>query len=209
MNLDDQMRDRILKALEINCINFSDTVVFWTNDDTEESLVELLAVAYQFNWTEILHCFPVRGALVYGEIESVHFDQSNGGGGHYNINSVFGKGLVQAYLRANEQDWAGTVLDESFIKELIKRGHNPKEFLIRYSKQYNVPYKNGKSKPEEFVLNIVEGNLNDEGLKNFGNGITDNFAQYNKSVADESVQRKISNTLRFLESYYVKETQAT
>ena len=34
----------------INCINFSDTIVFWTNDDSESSLIEIIEVAYKFNW---------------------------------------------------------------------------------------------------------------------------------------------------------------
>lgn len=35
---------------KVNCINFSDTVVFWTNDDSIQSLSEILEVAYKFNW---------------------------------------------------------------------------------------------------------------------------------------------------------------
>ena len=31
-----------LSESKINCINFSDTVVFWTNDDSIDSLIEIL-----------------------------------------------------------------------------------------------------------------------------------------------------------------------
>lgn len=192
---------------QINCINFSDTVVFFTNDTSETSLIEILEVAYKFNWQAIDFCFPVRGALVFGEMVYVDFKQSNGGGGIYNINSVYGKGLVKAHLRADEQHWAGTVLDESFTTEIANRGHNLDEFLMPYAKKYKVPYKTGGEKADEYVLNIVKGKVNDEALKNMSKNIRDNFAQYNKSVADDRVQQKISNTLRFLESYYVKEEQ--
>lgn len=193
---------------QINCINFSDTVVFFTNDTSEASLIEILEVANKFNWQAIDYCFPVRGALVYGEMVYIEYKQNNGGGGVYNINSVFGKGLVKAHLRAEEQHWAGTVLDESFTSELTNRGHNLAEFLLPYAKKYKVPYKDGIERADEYVLNIIKGTLNDEALKNFEKGIRDNFAQYNKSVADDRVQQKISNTIRFLKSYYVKK-QAT
>ena len=190
---------------QINCINFSDTVVFFTNDNSKDSLIEILKVAYEFNYREINFCFPVRGALVFGEMVYADFKQNNGGGGIYNINSVYGKGLVKAHLRANEQHWAGTVIDESFTTEIVNRGHNLYEFLLPYAKKYKVPYKNGENRAEEFVLNIVKGTLNDEVLKSMSISIRDNFAQDKKPVTDERVQQKISNTIQFLESYYVKE----
>lgn len=194
---------------QINCINFSDTVVFFTNDTSEASLIEILEVANKFNWQAIVFCFPVRGALVYGEMVYVDYKQKNSGGGIYNINSVFGKGLVKAHLRAEQQHWAGTVIDESLTSEIANRGHNLDEFLLPYAKKYKVPYKDGVERADEYVLNIIKGTLNDEALKNFGKSIRDNFAQYNKSVADDRVQQKISNTIKFLESYYVKEEQTT
>jgi hypothetical protein len=192
---------------QINCINFSDTVVFFTNDTTKTSLIEILEVAYKFHWQAINFCFPVRGALVFGEMVYVDFKQNNGGSGIYNINSVFGKGLVKAHLRADEQHWAGTVIDESFLSEIIRKGHDIDDFLKPYAKKYNVPYKKRVEAKEEYVLNLVKGTLNDISFKNVSNNIIENFAQHNKSVADERVQEKIANTIRFLETYYVKEDE--
>lgn len=187
----------------INCINFSDTIVFWTNDDSKESLIEILEVAYRFNWNAIDFCFPVRGSLVYGEIVHIDFQQKNSAGGLYNINSVFGKGLVTAHEKADKQHWAGTVIDQSFIELLLNRGYDLDSFLAPYAKKYKVPYKNSSNIPEEFVLRLVKGEeLNDEALNNFSKGIRDNFAQYNKPVSAQDVQEKLSNTLAFLASFY-------
>lgn len=86
---------------QINCINFSDTVVFFTKDVSESSLIEILEVSAKFNWVSILDCFPVRGSVVFGELVQVDFQQQNGGGGTYVINSVYGKGLVKAHIRAD------------------------------------------------------------------------------------------------------------
>lgn len=188
----------------INCINFSDTIVFWTNDDSENSLKEILDIAYTFNWQAIGYFFPVRGSLVFGEIINVDFKQQNSGGGVYNINSVYGKGLVKAYERAEAQNWAGTIVDESFLHEVSNRYPSAEEFLNPYAKKYNVPYRNGVVLPEEYVLRIVKGSLNDEAFKNFSEKIENNFGQYNKSTEHPSVKEKIKNTLIYLESFHEK-----
>lgn len=186
---------------KINCINFSDTVIFWTKDDSEESLTELLSVSHTFNWQAIVYFFPVRGSIVYGELFHVDFKQPNGGGGLYNINSVIGKGIVSAHLKANSQNWAGTVLDKSLIDELLRRGLNPDEYLSPYAKKYKVPYKNGIDLPEEFVYCIIKGILNDDAYKNRKEGIERNFSDHNKSLDDPSALDKLKNTIKYLNSF--------
>lgn len=188
---------------KVNCINFSDTIVFWTNDDSNSSLIELLEVANRFNWQAILHFFPARGSVVYGEIEYVDFKQNNPAGGLYNINSVFGKGLVRAHKKAESQNWAGTVFDESIITELTLREYNLNDFLSPFAKKHKVPYKNEIMLPDEYVMSIVQGTLNDEALKNFGDGIIRNFSSHKKSINNKDVQEKINNTINFLKSYNV------
>lgn len=191
-----------LSDSRLNCLNFSDTIIFWTNDDSNESLNEILEVSYNFNWREIGYSFPVRGAIVFDEIYQFNHQTKNGIGGQYSINSVIGKGLIRAYTKANLQNWAGTVLDESFIEELIRRGYDLEKFLLPYAKKFRVPYIDEINLPEEYVLNLVKGSLNKTALDNFSIGIRENFAQYNKPVDNPSVQVKISNTLEFLESFY-------
>lgn len=192
-----------IKNSNINCINFSDTVVFWTNDDSETSLMEIINVSYRFNWQNIKFIFPARGSLVYGEIESVMFEQHNEGGGHYNINSVYGKGLVKAYEKAEKQHWAGTVLHETFINELTKRDYDIDIFLSPYAKKFKVPYKDGIDLPEEYVMNIVKGNdFSAKALKNCCDAVRENFGQHNKSVDNPDVREKIRNTINFIESFY-------
>lgn len=191
-----------LENSNINCINFSDTIIFWTNDNSEKSLLEILDVSYKFNWQAIDFFFPARGCLVYGDIVHVDFKQHNSAGGVYNINSVYGLGLVQAHEKAESQNWAGTVLHETFITELISRGYDVEAFLSPYAKKFKVPYKNGMELPEEFVLNLIKGELNAEALKNTENNIKENFARHKKSIKPKDVQNKIENTLSFLRSFY-------
>jgi hypothetical protein len=190
-----------LSQSNINCINFSDTVVFWTNDDSESSLMEILQVSHKFNWQAIDFFFPARGALVYGEIVYVDFKRKNAAGGLYNINSVFGKGLVRAHEKAEKQHWAGTVLDETFIEELAKRGYDTESFLKPFAKRYKVPYKNGHALSEEYSMCIIKGTLNEEAFKNYGNRIKENFAAHKKSTDTNDVKEKIENTINFLATF--------
>ena len=190
-----------LKNSNINCINFSDTIIFWTNDDSEASLIEILEVSYMFNWQAIGYFFPARGSLAYGEIVYVDYKKQNEAGGIYNVNSVFGKGLVRAHEKAEIQHWAGTVIDESFISELVIRGYDLETFLKPYARKYKVPYKFGIDLPEEYVLRIVKGELNDEAFINVSRNIVDNFGCHNKSTDNRDVSEKIYNTIRFLESF--------
>ena len=185
----------------INCINFSDTVVYWTNDDSKDSLRSILEVSYRFNWQAIIFCFPVRGSLVYGEIEHRDYKSESDVGGLYNINSVYGKGLVKAHEKAEKQHWAGTVIDESFINKLTKKGYSVDKYLEPFAKKYKVPYKNGITLPEQFVMRIVEGNLDNMSFNNQKKNIIDNFSKHNKSANSQDVQEKINNTINYLSSF--------
>lgn len=188
----------------INCINFSDTIIFWTNDKTIESLKEITEVAYKFNWQAIKLSFPVRGALLYGEIIHADHRQNNVGGGKYNINSVFGRGIVEAHIKAESQDWAGSVIDQSVINYLIENNLEPTSFLSDYAKQYKIPYKTGiPIKNNEFAFRLVKGNLNEEAHKNLKNSIERNFADHKKDISEPSVKIKLENTLEYIKSFIV------
>lgn len=193
-----------LSDSKINCINFSDTVVFWTNDDSLDSLKELLDVTFQFNYQAIEYFFPARGAIVFGEIEHADFRQKNKSGSKYNLNSVYGKGLVKAYLKAEKQNWAGSVIDQSVINILLDSGINPDEFLKEYAKKYIIPYKpEFEVDFEEYALCLGKGILNDASFINVSASIESNFSDHNKSIDNPGVKLKLENTIKFLESFKV------
>lgn len=191
-----------LSQLSINCINFSDTVIFWTDEDDINKTKDLLDIAFRFNWMCIDFFFPVRGCIVFDDILLYKHDYASSRGGTYVINSIFGKGLVKAHLKAEDQNWAGTVIDVSVIDFLEANGINAYEFLQPYAKQYKVPYKTHDNE-EEWVLNLVtsNGKMNDEAFTNISRNIAENFSAHNKRTDIESVQIKLKNTIAFLESY--------
>lgn len=183
---------------KVNCLNISDTVLFWTNQCDYNSLTELIKVAYEFNWKQIGYNFPIRGSIVKGKIRLVSGKQTNTNGGSYSVQCLYGKGLIKAHDKAEYQNWAGTVIDESIISDL-EFNANGMEFLSEYAIKYKVPYKIEVDLEEEYVLKIVKGISNETALKNIKESITGVFALDNKSIESKSVQLKIENTLKFID----------
>lgn len=190
-----------LSAIKINCINFSDTVVFWTNDNSLESFNELLETSYNFNWHQNLFTFPARGAIVYGDINHSDFREVSSFAGKYNVNSLYGRGLVDAYLKAESQQWAGTVIDGTVIEFLQGEKAEVEKLLEPFAVKFKIPYKNDSTIAPEYVLRLVKGSLNEFSFRNVSDGIRRNFSEYNKGIDHHSVQEKLNNTLEFLASF--------
>lgn len=190
-----------ISASRINCLNVSDTVIFWTNDDSTESLEELLLVAYEFNWREILYSFPVRGVIYYDELEMISGKQKNTVGAVYSTNLIYGKGLVKAHLKGENLNWAGSVIDKTVIDQISGKVDIP-NFLTPFAKLYNVPYKiQEQDIQEEYALNINIGGLNERAFENTKNGIIRAFSNDNKSIDKPRVQEILNNTIAYLETF--------
>lgn len=190
-----------LSSATINCLNISDTVVFWTLDDSIQSCIELLNVCYMFNWKQILYNFPVRGCIIYDNFNFITGQQYSANGAIYSPNLMYGKGLLNAHEKTENINWAGTVIDNSVI-EKVSREKDFQEFLKEKAIKYKVQYKGFYRK--EYALRLVHGTLNDTAYENYKNNIIRVFEMDNKSVTP-SVEEKIKNTVDFLEVF--KETQ--
>ena len=179
---------------KLNCLNISDTVIVWTNDWQLDSLKALINVAYEFNWREIGYNFPLRGTILKGKIKEATGRHINSEGGSYSVQCVYGKGIVDAHLKAESQNWAGTVIDQSIIDDLTN--FDQIDFITEMTTKYEVPYKTGNS--EEYVFKIKKTPLNDTALANVLRDIDRVFSMDNKSVEHESVKLKIENTKKFI-----------
>lgn len=179
---------------KLNCLNISDTVLIWTNDCEADSLKELINVAYEFNWREIGYNFPLRGSIFKGKIREVTGRQTNSEGGSYSVQCVYGKGIVDAHLKAESQNWAGTVIDQTIIDDLTQFGLL--DFINEMTVKYPVPYK--LETIEEFVFKIKRGKLNETALENILKDIDRVFSMDNKNIDNDSVKLKIENTKKFI-----------
>src|SRR5690554_834585 len=188
-----------LLKLKLNCINFSDTIIIWSNDTSDESLKDIMDITYNFNWKANLYFFPVRGTLTMGELEEVDFSHRSDMGGKYNLNSVYGKGLIEAHEIAESQEWAGTILSPKVVDFINKTIREPEAFLNLHTKPYLVPLKTGNE--ELRVFNLIKGELNNTAFLNYESGLRKNFKAHNKSIESDSVAEKLENTIGFLSSY--------
>lgn len=179
---------------KLNCLNISDTVIMWTNECELESLKELIDVAYDFNWRENGFNFPLRGVVLKGKIGDVNGRQENSQGGSYSVQCLYGKGIVDAHLKAESQNWAGTVIDQTIIEDLKR--YNQIDFIKEMTTKYDVPYKTGNI--NEFVFKIKKGPLNDTFLQNTLIAIDRVFSMDNKSISSDSIKQKIENTKKFI-----------
>lgn len=189
-----------LTKQKVHCMHISDSVLFWTNSDSEEDFNELAKVCYTFYWRS-LHLFvPLRGCLVHGEIEFRPFHFKNDGGATYYNSSLYGKGLVDAYLKADSIEYAGCYIDNSAI---IKVGDQLISNLI-YDQMlcyYKVPFKGAKFSYEH-VFRPVKGNHNEVSFRNTGKHVKSLFSFYSKmSEFPDSVIAKLNNTIDFIEHF--------
>src|SRR5690606_20541876 len=144
---------------KLNCLNISDTVIFWTNDLTEESLSELIEVAYHFNWNEITNNFPLRGSIVKGNIEITSGKNLSEQGGIYSVQCLYGKGLVYAHELAESQEWAGTIIDDIVYHDLISNDKG-KKLANKIILDYKVPIKNNNFRQSK-VFKIMQSISNE------------------------------------------------
>lgn len=192
---------------EVNCMHISDSIVFWTTGGlTENNFRNIVEACYTFNWRTQQTTIPVRGCLVTGEMEFKPFKIENRERVEFYNSSMFGLGITKAYTLAENQDWAGSYIDKSAINAIA----NSEQIIssLIYAKKivfYQVPLKGGKYSYELAFRSM--GTLNDVGFYNSAKTIEGHFAMpSNGKPLDESVQRKLVNTIKFLD-YFRIETQ--
>ena len=119
----------------IGYINFSDSIVFYSRDDSYDCLKTMLLVCGEF--MNIVICGPsrmIRGALAHGDF---YADPAS--------NAYVGQGLIDAYRLEGMQDWLAFSLDHS-VEALPQFEHALMEhpgYIVRPL----VPLRNSTEKP--------------------------------------------------------------
>ena len=93
---------------------FSDSFIFYSPGDNAKDFSAVQQASRHFFLSLIQKEIPVRGALACGE---VYADKDN--------NIIFGKGLLEAYKYAENQDWIGFILTTSAEKQMEAVNLNP------------------------------------------------------------------------------------
>jgi hypothetical protein len=113
---------------------FSDTVLLYTKQDTDEAIRELLmAVGWLIFETIIQGSTKIRGGISYGE---AHIDQEN---------SIYvGLPIVDAYRLEQRQQWAGVALSHAASERVPRFAHTGK-YGDWWVTPWEVPLKGGES----------------------------------------------------------------
>lgn len=182
----------------INCINISDTIIFWTDDDSVTSCLELLEVCFIFNQRMNLYNFPLRGAIIHDDFHMVSGSQRNLKGKIYSPNIMYGKGLLNAHLLSEGQNWAGTIIDKSLFEQYATLdSYNEK--ISELSLEYNIPYKDSQT-PLGYALKLTRFPVNPTLLQSLKRDIERTFRNDDKEVR-ENEEIKLKNTLAFLDAH--------
>lgn len=193
-----------LNQAEVNCLHFSDSIIFWTIDNSEESFRKIIDVCYTFYWRCMQTTFPVRGCIVLGDIEFHPFQIQGKNGAKFFNSSLYGKGLIDAYQKAESQDWAGCFIDKSAIgsvKDEIIYDLLYKNKIVYYA----VPLKDG-STSYEHTIRIIGSRLNNVAFRNLSKGVERLFTHHmSGKPLTESVIRKMNNTIKFLDYFRTEE----
>jgi hypothetical protein len=187
----------------LNCLTFSDTVILWTNSNALEDFTEILQVAHKYNNFNILHDFPSRGCVVYGDIWYKPFDSENLRGGKYMLNMIYGKALIDAHSRAEAMSWAGCELDKSAIEYANTLG-NIKPLLQEYTMVYDIPFKTKDGKEIRlsghalrlFLDRVLIIQYHQESIRRA-------FTQDNKGEIEGRTKTIFDNTIEFLKAHQI------
>ena len=185
------------RPTNIRFANISDSILIWTNDSREDSLVDLIKAVQMLMSIAMSLGIPLRGSISKGEIEVLE---------NKNVLSIIGKGLVYAYEAENKQEWSGCLLSSEIIKYLRSfqnivmqiDGPSKIEKLKSLVVETEIPIKNGSICG--FAVNWTDMiNLTEE-------QIVDSFSKHNKRVNEtekqtEAIEEKIKNTLIFYRTF--------
>lgn len=178
-----------LESSRISYIIFSDSIVYYSKDDSYESFHSMLKVCAELICMVI--CGPtrmIRGAISHGEF---YADPEN--------NAYVGKALIDAYRLEGNQEWLGVSLDSN-IEGTVNFIQAQKEFphLIVQSL---VHLKNSSKKP--YCLNWIDNDVvhsSSNVLESLDACLyigLDTLEGNQKEI--DKLRRRISNTIEFIE----------
>lgn len=196
-----------LSKSAIHCLHISDTIIFWSDDITTESFKKIIECASYFLHQIIqTTTFTVRGCIVAGEIKFQPFQIKNEAGFFFYNSSLYGKPIVDAYTKAESQDWAGCYIDKSAIEKVEEKIINSFIYDNRIA-YYPVPLKGG-TYTYEYAIRIIPKSINNVYFKNLAKVVEEVFnVHMNGKSISEPVKRKMTNTIKFLD--YFRENTTT
>lgn len=198
----DKAKSKILELGEntqlsgLKIINVSDSIVAWTENSKQGSIIDLLYAVKLFLTVSMKLGVPLRGTVTMGDF---HVFEKNGSV------SIVGRPLVHAAEMEKIQKWSGCIVDRgifTFLRsyEKVVRGRDLPTALERMTNVV-IPYDNlpiDKSDKNGYAINWA---MDKDITKDT---IIKSFSAYNKrTTTDEKIQAsielKIQNTVKFFD----------
>jgi hypothetical protein len=174
----------------IKAVNVSDSIIFFSKDDSEDSLKAMLKTILKFVAAINMYC-AYRGCLVLGSFNYLLGNVKNDTGEiAYNVSAIYGKALIDAYKKAECQEWVCFFIDNCVI-EHAKKNFFAQENFENYI-EHEVPFKEC-TKQKQLVLKMT---LSDSNGKTHEEQVRELFER-NGLKFSEVVRLKYENTLAF------------
>lgn len=198
-----KFREPDYSEIKVNSLIVSDSVIVWTDDNSMKSFVDILASIRNLLNHSFVMGFPLRGAIVEGDLKILKGSFSTSKDN--SINTLVGLGLVDAYKQEEEQNWSGCTVDDNCINTYngyVTKFHESHKDLadINYLMEksilakFKVPLKTGKV-VDKYVVDWV--NMNNKDIFQDESRVRSKFSEYNKVTDDWRVEQIIRNTLDF------------
>lgn len=190
-----------IKETNLNSLVISDSIIIWTDDDSQGSFLELILAVKYFMFFSMQSGFPLRGGISCGELlvkNGIHEKSPK----FNSYTTILGLSLTRAYILENKSEWSGCVIDEKCVEHFNHELNNYKDNIANLEffeemdiiKRYETPMKSGEIK-KYFTVNWTHFN----GPRLTRSQVKKAFKAHNKSTNDWSVESKIQNTLKYLD----------
>lgn len=177
-NLIDQDRDNLV----INYRYYFDTLIYFTEDTSEESFYKMMIISAKV--LAQMYFFvglPMRGGISCGEL---YVDDKN----------IFGKSLVDAHEYEKRQQWAGVMISDILIEKYKDSDIFQDMERDRLLLKYDIPLKNNTIK-SGYTLNWMQYNGGKWDMKDFENQWQS--LRKDKEIKSDDVKQKLENTIKF------------
>jgi len=184
-----------LEYQKVHCLHISDTIIFWTDSDTDKDFMNLIDVSQRFYTNCLTTSLPVRGCIVHGDIKITPSTMTNKNNNSFYNYSMYGKSYVEAHETAESLEISACIIAQSAIDragEIFVNGIIKENFAL----MFRIPHKSGTDyclslKPKLYIENEAQ-------FMNIVKGIKSNFAYLsNKKFKElpDSVKNKANNTI--------------
>ena len=162
-------------------IFFSDSFLFYTENNSQESLNAISTITAIFFHGMFLKEYPMRGCLNIGKF---YADRENG--------IYFGPGLTKAYHLAEGQNWIGYIFSEEAGEKFESFESNGfrSNIRLRYTK-YGVPYKKPPERRHLYAYNLKLSSPSQNPSQRFQTALDD--MEYKTSLTFKTINNTTSD----------------